>query len=136
MFGGGVMSTLCYYKSWELVGSNEFPAVHRSVSDRIIPYFVPVIVLLVPLNILLIWLHPPAISRWLIIVTAAMHTLIVVVRLTVFLPIQKQLDKAKSMELIKRLHAYDQLFGSGIPASIKMLATIAMLYQVVNASVH
>lgn len=29
MFGGGVMSTLVYYKSWKLVSVEDFAAVHR-----------------------------------------------------------------------------------------------------------
>ena len=136
MFGGGVMSTLVYYNSWKLVGVEEFPVVHTSVSDRMIPYFVPTIVLLALVNILLIWFHHPAISTWLIVLTAVIHLLIVVARLTVFLPIQKQLDKAKSMQLIDRLLKYDVYLGSGFPASIKMIATIVMLYQVVSASSH
>ena len=101
MYGGGVMSTLVYDKSWKFGGADDFSAVHTSVSDRMIPYCVPVIVLLALVNILLIWFHHPAISLWLIVLTAAIHLLIVVARLTVFLPIQKQLDKA--MELIDRL---------------------------------
>ena len=133
VYGGGVMSTLCYYKSWELVGAEEFPAVHRSVSDRILPYFLPFLVLLVFVNIVLIWFHHPAISTWLIALTAVIHLFIAGVRVTVFLPIQKQLDRAKSIELIERLLKYDRLFGSGLPASVKMIATIAMLYQVVSA---
>src|SRR5260370_39832417 len=71
MFGGGVMSTLVYYKSWKLVGVQEFPAVHTSVSDRMIPYFVPAIVLVALVNILLIWFHNPAISPGLILLTAS-----------------------------------------------------------------
>src|SRR5258708_36674285 len=98
-----------------------------------IPYFVPAIVLLALVNILLIWFHHPAISTWLIILTAAIHLLIVVARLTVFLPIQKQLDKAKSMELMSKLLKYEWNLGSGFPAWIKMVATIVMLYQVVIA---
>src|SRR5579872_3469721 len=103
MFGAGVMSTLVYYHSWRLVGVDEFPAVHTSVSDRMVPYFVPAIVLLALVNVLLIWFHHPAMSPWLIGLTAAIHLLIVGTRLTVFLPIQRQLDKTKSMELIDRL---------------------------------
>lgn len=133
-YGGGVMSTLCYYKSWELVGAQEFPAVHRTVSQRILPYFLPFLLLLVLVNILLIWIHHPAISTWLIILTAVIHVFIVIVRITVFLPIQKQLDEAKSIELIKRLQKYDRFLGSGLPASIKMIATIVMLYQVTGFS--
>jgi hypothetical protein len=134
MFGGGVMSTLVYYKSWKFVSAEDFSAVHTSVSERIIPYFVPPLVLLAVVNIMLIWFHDPAISTWLIVLTAAVHLLIVTVRLTVFLPIHKQLDKAKSIELIDRLLKYDRYWGSGLPSSIKMVATIVMLYQVVSTS--
>ena len=134
MYGGGVMSTLCYYQSWRLVGETEFAAVHSSVSSRILTWFGPVLPLLVLANILLIWFHHPAISMWLIILTAAIHLLMVVIRFEVFVPIHRRLDKAKSMELINRLMKYDIYLGSGIPASIKMIATIVMLYQVVSAS--
>jgi hypothetical protein len=132
MYGGGVMSTLCYYQSWRLVGEAEFAAVHSSVSSRILPWFGPVLPLLVLANVLLIWFHHPAISMWLIILTAAIHLLMVVIRFAVFVPIHRKLDTAKSMELINRLLRYDIFLGSGIPASIKMIATIVMLYQVVS----
>jgi hypothetical protein len=100
------------------------------------PYFVPPLVLLALVNILFIWFHHPAISTWLIVLTAAVHLLIVIARIAVFLPIHKQLDKAKSIELIDRLLKYDRYLGSGLPSSIKMIATIVMLYQVVSASSH
>ena len=132
MYSGGVMSTLVYYQSWKLVGEGEFAAVHSSVSGRMLPYFGPVLVLLVLVNILLIWFHHPAISTWLVVLTAAIHLLMVIIRFAVFVPIHKKLDKAKSLELIDRLLNYDIYLGSGIPASIKMIATIAMLYQVVS----
>ena len=133
MYGGGVMSTLCYYQSWKLVGEEEFAAVHSSVSRRILPWFGSVLVLLLLANILLIWFHHPAISRWLILLTAAIHLLMVSIRFAVFVPIHRKLDKAKSIELIDRLLTYDIYLGSGLPASIKMIATIVMLYQVVSA---
>jgi len=71
---------------------------------------------------------------WLIILTAAIHLIMVLIRFEVFVPMHRKLDKAKSMELINRLLRYDIYLGSGIPASIKMIATIVMLYQVVSAS--
>jgi hypothetical protein len=87
MYGGGVMSTLVYYQSWRLVGEDEFAAVHSSVSRRILPSFGPVLVLLALVNILLIWSHHPAISKWLIVLTALIHLFMVVVRFAVFVPI-------------------------------------------------
>jgi hypothetical protein len=134
MYGGGVMSTLCYYQSWKLVGENEFAAVHTSVSGRILTWYAPVLPLMVLANVLLIWFHHPAISMWLIILTAAINLLIVVARFALFVPIHRKLDKAKSMELIDRLMKYDIYMGSGIPAAIKTIATIVMLYQVVSVS--
>jgi len=121
-------------ESWKLVGEGEFAAVHSSVTKRNLPYFGPVLVLLVLVNILLIWFHHPAISTWLIVLTAAIHLLMVVIRFAVFVPIHRKLDQAKSVELIDRRLKYDIYLGSGIPASIKMIATIVMLYQVVSAT--
>ena len=131
MLGGGVMSNLCYYQSWKLVGEEEFAAVHSSVSSRILPWFGPVLVLIVLTNILLIWFHHPAISMWLIVLTAAIHVLLVTVRFAVYVPIHKKLDKGKSIELIDRLLKYEIYFYTFV--SIVTVATIAMLYQVVSA---
>ena len=80
---------------------------HSSVSSRILPWFGPVLPLLVLANILLVWFHHPALSMWLIILTAAIHLLMAVIRFQVFVPIHRKLDKAKSMELINRLLRYD-----------------------------
>lgn len=132
MLGGGVMSNLCYYQSWKLVGEEEFAAVHSSVSSRILPLFGPVLVLMVLANILLIWFHHPAISMWLIVLTAAIHLLLVTVRFAVYVPIHRKLDKAKSIELIDRLLKYEIYFY--VFVSVATIATIVMLYQVVSAS--
>ena len=132
MLGGGVMSNLCYYQSWKLVGEEEFAAVHSSVSSRILPWFGPVLVLIVLTNILLIWFHHAAISMWLIVLTAAIHVLLVTVRFAVYVPIHKKLDKGKSIELIDRLLRYEIYFYTFV--SIVTIATIAMLYQVVSSS--
>ena len=55
--------------------------------------------------------------------------------ITVFLPIHKQLDKAKSIELIDRLLQYDRYAGIVPPAMVR-IATLVLLYPVVSASSH
>src|SRR5713101_3840172 len=119
-FGGGVVSGVMYYPSWKLVSAEDFPAVHKSVLSRVFIY-VPFVFLAVLANILLIWLHHPAMSTPL------------VVSLTLFLPIHKQLDEAKSDEMIDRIVMYDRYLRD-IPGCIIMAAAIIMLYQVVSAS--
>jgi len=132
-FGGGVMSGVVYYPSWKLVSAEDLPAVHKYVVSHFTYYFLPFVFLLVLVNILLIWFHHPAMSTPLIVITAALHLFILVVSLTLFLPIHNQLDKAKSVELIDRLIAYDRYFRD-FPGCIIMAATIIMLYQVVRVS--
>jgi len=132
MLGGGVMSNLCYYQSWKLVGEEEFAAVHSSVSSRILPWFGPVLVLMLLANILLIWFRHPAIPMWLIVLTAASNLILVTVRFAVYVPIHRKLDKGKSIELIDRLLKYEIYYY--IFVSITTIATIVMLYQVVSSS--
>ncbi len=131
-FGGGMVSGVIYYPSWKLVGAEDFPAVHKSVLSRVFIY-VPFVFLAVLANILLIWFHHPAMSTALIVITAALHLFILVVSFTVFLPIHKQLDEAKSDELIGRIVMYDRYLRE-FPGCIIMVATVIMLYQVVRVS--
>lgn len=131
-FGGGVVSGVMYYPSWKLVSAEDLPAVHKSVLSRVFIY-VPFVFLAVLVNILLTWLHHPAISTPLIVITAALHLFTLVVSFTLFLPIHNQLDEAKSVELIDRLVMYDRYLRD-IPGCVIMIATIIMLYQVVSAS--
>src|SRR5713226_6803479 len=124
-FGGGVISGVLYYPSWKLVGAEDLPDVHKSVLSRIF-VFVPFVFLAVLVNLLLIWFHHPAMSTPLICIAAALHLFILVVSFTLFLPIHSQLDKAKSVELIDRLVAYDRYLRL-VPGCIIMTATIVML---------
>ncbi len=132
-FGGGVVSGVVYYPSWKFVGAEELPVVHKYVVGHFIYYFLPFVFLAVLVNILLIWFHHPAMSTPLIVITAALHLFILVVSVILFRPIHNQLDKAKSLELIERLIAYDRYLRD-FPGCIIMAATIVMLYQMVRVS--
>src|SRR5713101_7663784 len=132
-FGGGVMSGVVYYPSWKLVGAEDLPAVHKYVVSHFIYYFLPFVFLAVLVNILLIWFHHPAMSTTLVVITAALHLFILVVSVILFGAIHRQLDKAKSLELIERLIAYDRYLRD-FPGCIIMAATIVMLYQMVRVS--
>jgi phosphate starvation-inducible membrane PsiE len=66
-------------------------------------------------------------------VTAALNLFIWIVTVTLAIPIHKQLDDAKSVELIDKLIIY-HVYLRVIPGLILMLITGVMLYQVVRAS--
>lgn len=132
-FSGGAVHGVANYPSWKLLRAEDFPAVHKYVNRRIFIVYVPFFFLSVVVNILLIWFHPPAISTTLVVIAAILNLFIWVLTATVAIPIHKQLDREKSIELIDRLvkvHLYLRI----MPGSLVMIVTALMMYQVLSAS--
>ena len=132
-FSGGLVHGVANYSSWKLISPEDFPVVHKYVNRRILAVYVPFFFLSVAVNILLIWFHPPTISTMLVAIAAVLNLFIWVVTATLVIPIHKQLDQAKSIELIGRLvkvHLYLRL----IPGSLGMIVTALMMYQVLGAA--
>ena len=132
-FSGGLVNGVANFSSWKLISAEDFPVVHKHVTKRILAVYVPFFFLSIPVNILLIWFHPPAISTILVVIAAVLNLFIWVVTATLAIPIHKQLDQAKSTELIGRLvkvHLYLRLnLGS-----LVMIVTALMMYQVLGAA--
>jgi hypothetical protein len=87
----------------------------------------------VVVNIFLNWFNPPAISTVLVVIAAILNLFIWVLTARVAIPIHKQLDQAKSVELIDRLmkvHVYLRV----IPGSLLMIVTALMMYQAVSTT--
>jgi hypothetical protein len=132
-FSGGLVHGVANYPSWKLIRAEDFPAVHKYINSRIFVVYVPFFLLSVVVNVLLIWFHHPAISTMLVVIAAILNLVIWVVTATLAIPIHKQLDQAKSTELIDRLvkvHMYLRL----IPGSLLMIVTALMMYQVLSAA--
>ena len=132
-FSGGLVHGVANYSSWKLISTEDFPAVHKLVDRRILAVYVPFFFLSVAVNILLIWFHPPAISTMLVVIAAVLNLFIWVSTATQAIPIHKQLDQAKSTELIDRLvkvHLYLRL----IPGSLVMAAMALMMYEALGAA--
>jgi hypothetical protein len=127
-FSGGAVHGIANYPAWNLIGAGDFPAVHRCVNRRIFLVYVPFFFLTVLLNIILIWFHPPAVSTTLVLIAAVLNLFIWIITATLAIPIHKQLDRAKSAELIGRLVAI-HLYLRLIPGFILMIVTAVMMYQ-------
>lgn len=91
--------------------------------------------LCVVLNILLVWLHPPAMSTAWVAVAAILNLFIWIVTVTLAAPIHKQLDHNKSVELIDKLIFY-HVYLRVVPGLILVLVTGILLYQLVRVSNH
>lgn len=130
-FSAGTIQGLANYPAWKSIGAAEFPAVLQTTGAYIVPLFVPFAFLIVPVSILMIWFRNPAMSRNLVIIAALLNLFIFIVTATLALPIQAQLVKTKSVELIDRLIFYHTYFRA-IPGLLATFINCILLYQILR----
>ena len=131
-FSGATVHGIANYSSWKLIGAGDFPTVHKYVNRRIFLVYVPLFFLSVLINIVLIWFHHPAVSTNLVVIAAVLNLFIWIITATLAIPIHKQLDRAKSAELIDRLVAV-HLYLRVIPGLILMLVSALMMHEALAA---
>jgi hypothetical protein len=135
VFGGGVVNALVAYRTWRMVGPNEFPAFHHVDAQLIIPLFVVFFFLSFIPQVLLFWFRPVVISKSLVWLALALNLITLISTITIQIPIQNELDKAFSMELIDRLISTDMVYRR-IPMLLMAVVNFIMLYKVVGTSSH
>lgn len=133
VLGGGIVNSLVGYKTWLAVGENEFPKFHQIDSSLIIPLFVIFFFFSFILQILLFWFRPMVISKWLVWLALFFNLITLVSTITIQIPIQVELDKKFSLELIERLISTDFIYRR-IPMLLLAIINFIMLYKVVNYS--
>ncbi|MDP3946340.1 MAG: hypothetical protein Q8Q51_10630 [Lutibacter sp.] len=133
VFGGGIVNSLVAYRTWRAVGANEFPEFHQIDSSLIIPLFVvPVFLSYIPL-ILLFWFRPMIVPKLLVWLALLFNLIALISTITIQIPIQIELDKRFSLELIERLISTDMIYRK-IPMFLLAIVNFIMLYKVVKHS--
>ena len=133
VFGGGIVNSLVAYRTWRAVGPNEFPEFHHIDSSLIIPLFVVFFFFSFIPQILLFWFRPIAIPRGLVWLALVFNFITLVSTIIIQIPIQVELDKKFSLELIERLISTDFIFRR-IPMLLLTIVNFIMLYKVVQHS--
>ena len=135
VFGGGIVNSLVAYRTWRAVGANEFPEFHQIDSSLIIPLFVVFVFLSFVPQILLFWFRPMVIPRWTVFSALFFNLIALISSITIQIPIQIELDKAFSLELIDRLISTDFIYRK-IPMILLAILNFIMLYKVVRHSIN
>jgi len=135
VFGGGIVNAMVAYRTWRAVGANEFPEFHRIDSSLIIPLFVIFYFLSFIPQIFLFWFRPMSISKGLIWLALIFNLITLISTITIQIPIQIELDKRFSLELIDRLISTDFMYRR-IPMLLMACINFIMLYKVVKHSVN
>lgn len=133
VFGGGIVNSLVAYRTWRAVGVNEFPKFHQIDSSLIIPLFVVFFFFSFIPQILLFWFRPIMISKWLVWSALFFNLITLVSTITIQIPIQNELGKGFSSELIERLISTDMIYRR-IPMLLLAVINFTMLYKVVKYS--
>ena len=131
VFGGGIVNSLVAYRTWRAVGANEFPEFHHIDSSLIVPLFVVFFFLSFIPQILLFWFRPMVIPKWLVWLALFFNLITLVSTITIQIPIQTELDKKFSLELIERLISTDFIYRR-IPMLLLAIVNFIMLYKVVK----
>jgi hypothetical protein len=102
--GAASVESFVNYPTWPLIGANEFRAYHRALGPLIIGYMVIPMLVATLLTILLLWIRPTAIPRWMVWLAIALQLVVWISTFTIQLPIQGQLSaEGLSLPLIDRL---------------------------------
>ncbi len=102
--GAASVESFVNYPTWPLIGANEFRAYHRALGPLIIGYMVIPMLVTTLLTILLVWLRPAGIPRWMIWLAIVLQLVVWISTVTIQLPIQGQLSaNGLSLPLIERL---------------------------------
>ena len=133
VFGGGIVNSLVGYRTWRWVGANEFPKFHQVDASLIIPLFVILFFLSFIPQILLFWFRPTIIPKWLVWLALLFNLIALISTIAIQIPIQTELDKRFSLELIDRLISTDMIYRR-IPMVLMAIINFIMLYKVVSHS--
>jgi uncharacterized BrkB/YihY/UPF0761 family membrane protein len=133
VFGGGIVNSLVSYRTWRWVGANEFPKFHQIDSSLIIPFFVIFFFISFIPQILLFWFRPSIIPKWLVWLALLFNLITLISTIAIQIPIQVELDKRFSLELIERLISTDMIYRR-IPMFLLAATNFVMLYKVVTHS--
>jgi len=131
VFGGGIVNSLVAYRTWRAVGVTEFPKFHQIDSSLIIPLFVVFFFFSFIPQVLLFWFRPPAVSKWLVWSALVFNLITLISTITIQIPIQNELAKGFSAELIERLISTDMIYRR-IPMFLMAATNFIMLYKVVK----
>ncbi len=133
VFGGGIVNSLVAYRTWRVVGPNEFINFHRIDSSLIIPLFVVFFFFSFIPQILLFWFRPMIIPKWLVWLALLFNLITLVSTITIQISIQNELARGFSLELIEKLISTDMIYRR-IPMLLMAITNFVMLYKVVKNS--
>ena len=132
--GASYVESFVNYRTWHLIGADEFRAYHQALRPRVIAFLVVPVFSIALFSLAMIWLRPPQIPRWSMVLSLAIMLFIIIISLTVQIPIQIQLSSnGLSTPLIDKLILTDWL--RKIPVTANATLYLWMMSRVLRGRV-
>ena len=132
VLGAGYVESFVNYRTWHLIGADQFRAYHHALSPRIIAFLVIPAFSLAIFTFVLIWIRPLEIPRWSAIVSFVLIAVMIISSIAIQIPIQRQLNEnGLSVPLIDRLILTDWL--RRIPVTLNAMLFMWMMSKVLAA---
>jgi hypothetical protein len=134
VLGASYVEGFVNYRTWPLIGADEFTAYHQALTPRIVAFLVIPGFAITALTLWLLWFRPPVIPRWVIIVSLALSASVIIISSTVQIPIQRELSQnGLNQALIEKLIWTD--WFRKLPLTANALLFLWMMSKVLSTSV-
>jgi hypothetical protein len=130
VFGGSMVNAFVGYRTWPWVGEAEFTKFHQVDAQYVIPVFVVFFFLNVVPLILLFWFRPVSIPKGLVWAALVVYLINLVSTITIQIPIQAELSKGYSLELIDKLIWTDMIYRRTTITVLAMINVVMLLKAV------
>jgi hypothetical protein len=134
--GASFVESFVNYPTWPLIGMDEFRAYHRAFTPLIIGYMVVPLFVATLLTILLLWIRPASIPRWMVWLAIVLQLVVWISTFTIQLPIQGQLSaEGLSLPLIDRLRVTNFWFRR-VPSMANAFLFLWMMSVLLGESIQ
>jgi len=133
VLGGSMVNAFVGYRTWQWVGEAEWTKFHQVDAQYVIPVFVVFFFLNVVPLILLFWFRPVSIPKGLVWAALGVYLINLVSTIAIQIPIQAELSKGYSLELIDKLIWTDMIYRRTTITVLAMI-NVVMLFKVVSHS--
>ena len=132
--GAASVESFVNYPTWPLVGANEFRSFHLALGRLLVPFMVIPMLVATVLTMLLLWLKPAPIPRWVLWLSLALQLVTWVSTAAIQLPIQFELStNGLSLPLIERL-IFTSLWLRRVPHILNAGLFIWMMYLLLRTA--
>ena len=130
ILGATFMEGFVNYRTWRLIGAAEFPAYHRSVGRKVVPFVALPVIFSLLTNVCLLRYRPGGIPTWCLWCTLILTLFAMGISIAFQIPIQLDLDlQGLSQPRISRLISVEWLRAAAHIANATLFLWMMTIYM-------